>query len=657
MQPHPSEIPGLVRAALVAPEHRVGDVGFNGDKIAAALAEAAQAGAQLAVFPELSLTGYGNADLFYQDTLLRRAREALVEVAGLTAKHPLVAVVGLPLEVHGRLYNCAAFLAEGRVLGLVPKRYLPNYNEFYEERWFTTGEHLTVDAVRLGPEAVPVSPWLLFQAANMRECLLGIEVCEDLWAVEPPSGAQALAGATVLVNLSASPETLGKADYRRELVRHQSARCLAAYLYATGGPGESSTDLVYSGHCMAAENGKMLVEGERFAFETRVTLADVDVRHLVHERLRNSSFSFGRTQQRYEVVAFTMPRPGAKATQRARHLHRPQDPDPFVPNEPARRTERCREIFAIQATALARRVRHTGLESVTLGISGGLDSCLALLVTARAFDKLGLPRTGIVTVSMPGFGTTQRTRNNADKLCAQLGTTHRTIPIHAAVEQHFRDIGHDPENTDVVYENAQARERTQILMDVGNQTGGFVVGTGDLSEAALGWCTFNADHMSMYHVNIGVPKTLVRYLVDWAADELFTGDEAAVLHDIAATPITPELLPLGGDRTLAQETERSIGPYRLHDFFLFHVVRHGDSPRRILAFAEHAFAEVYPRGEILKWLEEFYQRFFASQFKRNAMPDGPKVGTVALSPRGDWRMPSDAAGREWLEEVRELRQE
>jgi NAD+ synthase (glutamine-hydrolysing) len=652
---------GFVRVAVVSPELRVADVAFNVRAIGAALQKAAGQGCRLAVFPELSITGYSCADLFYQPALLDRARDALDVIGQVVQETGCAAVVGLPWQVDGKLYNCAALLAGGRVAGMVPKTYLPTTNEFYEERWFTPGALARAQEVRLqrSGQAIPFGADLLFQAENLSGLKIGVEICEDLWAVQPPSGEQALAGATLLLNLSASNELLGKVEYRRDLVRQQSARCLAAYLYAGAGPGESTTDTVWAGHSLIAENGALLAETGRFQFATQLAVADVDVQRLVHERLRNSTFSASQAGRRFRVVDVDLPGETfpAKTFEVAENLEgrtliRPQlSRTPFVPSDPERRAASCREIFAIQSTGLAKRLRHTGLQRATIGISGGLDSTLALLVTARAFDLLGLSRAGIVAITMPGFGTTQRTKGNAVLLAQALGVTLRTIPIADAVRQHFRAIGHDESHHDVTYENAQARERTQILMDVANQVGGLVVGTGDLSELALGWLTYNGDHMSMYHVNAGVPKTLVRYLIEWVADEEWSGAAAAVLRDIIATPITPELLPLGAGGALEQKTEDTIGPYELHDFFLYQVVRLQFSPAKVFILARQAFDGAYADTEILRWLEVFYRRFFSQQFKRSAMPDGPKVGSVALSPRGDWRMPSDASAAVWLDEL------
>lgn len=644
---------GFVRVAVISPELRVADVAFNTVKIAEAMAGAAGRGARLALFPELCITAYSCGDLFFQPLLLEQALAGLVMLAETADKLDIAAVVGLPLAVDGKLYNVAGLLAGGKVQGFVPKSFLPSTGEFYEERWFTPAARCRTQPVLVGGKHILFSPTLLFAATNLPGLVLGIEICEDLWAISPPSGDMAQAGATVLLNGSASNELLGKVEYRRDLVRQQSARSLAAYLYAGAGPGESTTDLVWAGHSMIAENGALLAETERFKFETQMAVADVDVQRLLGERLRSNTYSAAQPVREYEKLSFVLP--GAERVDAAVPLIRPQlSRMPFVPADPTRRAEHCREIFNIQSVGLAKRLRHTGSRTVTIGLSGGLDSTLALLVAVRAFDIVGLSRDGIHTVTMPGFGTTARTRGNAEKLAEQLGVSFRTIPIAEAVRQHFRDIGHDETDHDITYENAQARERTQILMDLANEVGGFVVGTGDLSELALGWATYNGDHMSMYHVCAGVPKTLVRYLVDWAADEEFQGEAAAVLHDINATPISPELLPLGKEGALEQKTEETVGPYALHDFFLYHAIRYGFPPRKVFVLARQAFDGEYGSDVILKWLHVFYQRFFSQQFKRSAMPDGPKVGSVALSPRGDWRMPSDASPAGWLAEVDEI---
>lgn len=639
----------FLRVASAAPELRVADVGFNAVQLRVAMDQASSRGASIVLFPELCITGYTCGDLFMQPLLLQRALESLQMLALKTHEQGILAIVGFPLALMGRLYNCAALIGSGKVLGIVPKCFLPTTGEFYEERWFTSGSRLTPTQIDIGGHTVPIANNLLFAANNLPGCIFGIEICEDLWTVEPLSGGQALAGATVIFNPSASNELLGKRVYRRELVRSQSARCLVAYVYASSGPGESSTDLVFSGHCMVAENGSMLVESERFQFETQIVYSDIDLDCILHERLCNSSFSATSSTADFKQVFFDIPE--AATSQQPLGLLRPNSPTPFVPADPSVRAATCREVFAIQSAGLAKRIRHTGVKNVVVGVSGGLDSTLALLVAAHSFDILGLNRKGIIAVTMPGFGTSVRTKSNAEILANELGAELRVVPIHEAVSQHFRDIGHDPTVLDTTYENAQARERTQVLMDLANKFSGLVVGTGDLSEAALGWCTFNGDHMSMYHVNVGVPKTLVRYIIEWCAEAAFSGATSAVLSGICATPITPELLPMSADGQHKQITEDIIGPYELHDYFLYQMIRHGQRPAKILYMAKQAFGAKYDSAVILHWLELFVRRFFSQQFKRSAMPDGPKVGSVSLSPRGDWRMPSDASAAVWLKEV------
>ncbi|MDY0268264.1 NAD(+) synthase [Trichloromonas sp.] len=636
---------GYCRLGVAVPELRVADIAFNLEQMRRIVDQAEAADCGLLLFPELALTAYSCGDLFFQPLLIEQARRAVAELAADTRGRALTLVVGAPIRLGDRLYNCAVVLGQGRILGIVPKIHLPNSHEFYEQRWFASGRGIRCAHMDWDGEAIPFGTDLLFCAANRPECLVGIELCEDLWVAHPPSGLMAQQGATVLLNPSASPETLGKDIYRRELVCGQSARCLAAYAYASAGPGESSTDLVFSGHSLIAENGVLLAETERFRFDSQLVLADVDLTRLRTERGRNSSFALVASGPRYREIPFLL------AELPATEPLRPRNATPFVPADDGERTARCREIFALQTTALAKRLRHTGVSRVVLGISGGLDSTLALLVAVKAFDLLGLDRTGVLTLTLPGFGTTARTRGNAERLAELLGVGLRVIPIDAAVRSHFADIGHPETLHDITYENAQARERTQILMDVANQVGGLVVGTGDLSELALGWCTYNADHMSMYGVNAGVPKTLVRYLVAWCAESEFTGEAAEILKDICATPVSPELLPPTAEGEIAQKTEDHVGPYVLHDFFLYHMVRWHDPPGKIYFLACRAFADEFLPATILRWLRIFYRRFFSQQFKRSCLPDGPKIGSVALSPRGDWRMPSDACVDLWLREL------
>lgn len=645
---------GWVRLAAGAPAVTVGDPVANRESILTLVKEAAAEGAEGVLLPELALSAYTCADLFLQKPLRRSCVAELAELAKGTAKLSCFVVVGVPLEIDGRLYNLAALLAGGRVVGLVPKLFLPTTGEFYEERWFTSADEITRHEITLPfqDEPVPVGTDLLFEHADRPGLVVGIEICEDLWTVNPPSGDLALAGATILLNPSASPEQVGKAKYRRSLVANQSARCLAAYAYASSGPGESTTDLVYSGHCLIAENGRVQAESERFDFDDSLVMADVDLELIEHERLHNSSFSrSGHLAPLVRRVPFSPAK--ARATAKRGELLREREPLPFVPRDPDELDEHAEEIFRIQTTGLARRFRHVRCKDTVIGISGGLDSTLALLVVVRAFDRLGLDRKGIHAITMPGLGTTKRTRSNAEKMIDHLGLTKRVIPIAPAVKQHFKDIGHPEDQFDVTYENSQARERTQILMDVANQVGGFVVGTGDLSEMALGWCTFNGDHMSMYHVNMGIPKTLVQFLIKWAALNEFDDDAktAKVLLDVVDTPISPELLPADKQGRIEQKTEDVIGPYELHDFFLFHIVRHGFGPRKVLYLAADNFEGKYDDATLEKWLRKFLWRFFMSQYKRSACPDGPKIGSVALSPRGDWRMPSDASVQAWIAEL------
>ena len=625
------------------------NVRHNVDKIKEHLGVASEHQADIALFPELCLSGYTCADLFYQKKLLNECEDALREVAEASQKYQLSCAVGLPFFVDGRLYNTAAFISHGDIVGLVPKSHLPNRNEYYEGRWFSAGPPSPRQELILHGRKVFFGTHLLFQPDDFRECILGIELCEDLWAPNPPSSEMSLSGANVFLNLSASNETLGKLDYRRSLVEQQSARCLSAYLYASAGPNESTTDTVFSGHCLTYENGILLAESERFRFEGTHIVADIDVERLNHDRLKNTIFSESPSNEKYIRVSFKL---GSRNKERfTKKLYRPIVTHPFVPQEKGSRSKTCEEIFSIQTAGLTKRLRLLGCRKNVIGLSGGLDSTLALLVMLQTYKNMGYPVRDIIAVTMPGPGTTHTTKNNAQKLCEQLGTSLRVIDISSAVKEHLREIAHPDGQHDITFENSQARERTQILMDVANQVGGIVVGTGDLSELALGWCTYNGDQMSMYHVNAGVPKTLVRYLIEWFADTKYEGEVQKLLKDVSNTPITPELLPPDGDR-IVQKTEEAIGPYELHDFFLYYVVRHGFTPKKILFLAETAFVKTHSRKEIKKWLLIFYKRFFQNQFKRSAMPDGVKIGSVALSPRADWRMPSDAEARIWLDELK-----
>jgi len=640
---------GMIRVAAAVPETKVGNVDFNVKAITSLMNLAQSRQAEIVVFPELCLTAYSCGDLFRQTALLNEAERGLAAVTEYSQKLPLAVIVGTPVRSGNRLFNAAVVIQQGRILGVVPKSYLPNHNEFYEQRWFSSGFDAGVTEVLLNNEAVPFGNLLFVNAET--GATFGIEICEDLWAPVPPSSYHCQKGAQLIFNPSASNELIGKQAYRKQLITQQSARANCAYIYVSAGVGESTTDTVYGGGSFIVENGQLLAEGERFALNPDCIVSDVDTELLTHERQNNSAFSgkadYPATFTNYQTVKFS------RTTQPYPELLRTYSPLPFVPEE-SDMTERCEEIFAIQTSGLAKRVLHTGSKQIVVGISGGLDSTLALLVGVKAFNKLGFPRRNIVGVTMPGFGTTGRTYNNALALMRSLGVTIREINITDAVNQHFKDILHDPEQTDTTYENSQARERTQILMDIANQINGLVIGTGDLSELALGWATYNGDHMSMYGVNAGVPKTLVRYLVKWAAGSLDNGDSQRTLVDILDTPVSPELLPATGDGQIAQKTEDIVGPYELHDFFLYYMVRFGFSPAKIFFLARSTFKEAYPANTILKWLRTFVSRFFSQQFKRSCLPDGPKVGSVSLSPRGDWRMPSDASPEAWLKELEGL---
>lgn len=633
---------GFIKVAAVTPKIRVADPMYNAKEIGKGIEEALRHGAKMIVFPELCLTAYTCGDLFMQELLLAQAGEALAEVAAATEDSDALVFVGLPLVKGDKLYNVAAALQDGEILAFIPKRQIPSYAEFYEGRHFTSG-NLAPETFLYQEKEIPFGTDILFRIDAVQGLTVGCEICEDIWAPESPATAHTLAGATVIVNLSASNETVGKDDYRELLVKSASARQISAYIYSSAGEGESTQDMVFGGQNMIAENGKILAQATRF--ETGALYADLDIHRLAHERRRMSTYR-GENVREHRMITVHM-------EEEETLVERRFSARPFVPNEARERDKRCEEIFAIQSHGLKKRLEHTGCRSAVLGISGGLDSTLALLVTAHAFDMLGLERNEITSVTMPCFGTTDRTYDNACRLTRLLGTTLREVDIKEAVNVHFRDIGQNGDCHDVTYENAQARERTQVLMDVANQTGGLVIGTGDMSELALGWATYNGDHMSMYGVNAGVPKTLVRHLVRYCADTC--DDEAlkAVLTDILDTPVSPELLP-PVDGVISQKTEDLVGPYELHDFFLYYMLRCGFAPAKVYRVACMAFAGLYDNDVILKWLKIFYQRFFAQQFKRSCLPDGPKVGSVALSPRGDLRMPSDAAAAAWLAQLETL---
>ena len=634
---------GFVKIAAATPDLRVADCAYNASEIVKQAKQAAAKGAHLVVFPELCLTGYTCGDLFLQRTLLDEALAALDAVRRETAELNAAVVVGLPLVQQGKLFNVAAVLCGGKIEGVVPKQFIPNYSEFYEARHFISGAGVPFQTISLlGQDTLFAGGEpLVFQCADMPEFTLGVEICEDLWVADPPSTRLAQAGATVIVNLSASDEIIGKASYRRDLVRQQSARLLCAYLYADAGFGESTQDLVFAGHDLIAENGALLAESK--LFDRGVIYADIDVQRLTHERRRMNTFV---TEQNPMVAALPV-HPGANDL-----TDRTFPRTPFVPASKALRDERCEEILSLQATGLATRLRHTHAKTAVVGLSGGLDSTLALIVLVHAFDMLGLDRKGILAVTMPCFGTTARTKGNAEKLADAYGVTLQTVDIKAAVDQHFSDIGQSKDDLSVTFENGQARMRTLVLMNLANKTGGMVVGTGDLSELALGWATYNGDHMSMYGVNASIPKTLVRYLVAYEADRTM-GELSDVLYDVLDTPVSPELLP-PKDGEISQKTEDLVGPYELHDFFLYYMLRFGYPPRKIYRIARKTFAGAYDDATIKKWLVTFIRRFFTQQFKRSCLPDGPKVGTVTLSPRGDWRMPSDACAALWLSEAESL---
>ncbi|MEG0354355.1 MAG: NAD(+) synthase [Lachnospiraceae bacterium] len=633
---------GFVKVAAATPDIRVADVEHNTREICRLIAETVETGAKVIVFPELCVTGYTCGDLFLQEILLKSAREALHEITTYTTGKDALIFVGVPLAIHDKIYNVAAVLNHGAILGLVTKTFLPNYGEFYEMRQFQPGPK-EAEYILFDGDQIPFGPQILFQATTMEHLVVSAEICEDVWSPIPPSIGAATQGATILVNCSASDETVGKDSYRKSLIEGQSARLIAGYVYANAGEGESTTDVVFGGHNIIAENGITLAESNRFVNE--IIYSEIDIARLVSERRKNTTFRQEETDSFMKIPFYveieTTPLTRAISTM------------PFVPGDGVERRKRCEEILTIQAMGLKKRLSHTRAQSAVVGISGGLDSTLALLVTAKAFDYLGLDRKRIVAVTMPCFGTTDRTYQNACQLTEKLGATLREVPIQESVRVHFRDIHHSEEDHSVTYENAQARERTQVLMDIANQENGMVIGTGDMSELALGWATYNGDHMSMYGVNASVPKTLVRHLVHYYADTCQEKQLQALLMDVLDTPVSPELLPPENGE-IAQKTEDLVGPYELHDFFLYYMLRFGYEPSKIYRLAQIAFGEEYSDITILKWLDTFYRRFFSQQFKRSCLPDGPKVGTVALSPRGDLRMPSDACAAVWLKDLENI---
>ncbi len=642
---------GFIRVGAAVPKCKLADCIYNKDKLIQLMQKAAEKQIQVLVFPELSITTYTCGDLFFQFSLLESAQKGLSDIVSASQSIDVFTVVGLPIAADNQIFNCAVAIYRGKILGVVPKTFLPNYGEFYEKRWFSSASELISKEITLCGQKVPIGADLLFTAEQIPYCKIGVELCEDLWSPIPPSSYQAVAGATILLNPSASNELATKYDYRKKLISQQSSRCIGAYVYSSSGVGESTQDMVFSGHGIIYENGSLLAESKRFLRESQIIYADVDLELLANDRRKNSSFMDCQIPlPSYREITFSM-----KAQSVIEQLERVIKPNPFVPDTNAFLDQRCQDIFNIQVVGLARRIEHTQVKSIVVGISGGLDSTLALLVAVKACDYLKFSRNHVIGITMPGFGTTDRTYRNALSLMEALGVQIREISIQKAALQHFEDIGHDVSIHDVTYENTQARERTQILMDIANKENGLVVGTGDLSELALGWATYNGDHMSMYGVNAGVPKTLVRILVQWVAQYGSLSQVAKdILSDVLDTPVSPELLPPDEKGNINQKTEEIVGPYQLHDFFLYYVVRFGFSPSKILFLAEQAFAGEYDKATLLKWLKNFYRRFFLQQFKRSCLPDGPKVGTISLSPRGDWRMPTDAFYRIWMEELEKL---
>ncbi len=636
---------GFVRVGAAVPELRVADCKFNAEKIMELMADAAASGVYVTVFPELCITGYTCGDLFRQSQLLKSALESLKVILYESCKWSNIYVLGLPILIEQGLYNCAVVIQKGNIYGIIPKCNVPNHNEFYEQRWFRTGSGLNACSVRIFDEDIPVGVDLIFQDSDDPKLQFAVEVSGDLLMPLPPSYIHTINGAVIICNLSASSEMAGKNEKSLNVIKGQSIRCISGYVYASAGVGESTTDMVFGGQSIISEYGTVLAQNERFVQKSQLLVSEVDIQKLLHDRANTESFQRSGIKHCNRKIQL-----GAVDTMPWR-LNRVISKHPFIPSDPSTCDERCKEVFSIQTCGLAKRYAHTGSKKAVIGVSGGLDSTLALLVTANTFDNLGLPRDNIIAVTMPGFGTTSKTLQNALELMKSMGVHIMEVDIKEACLQHFKDIGHDPDVHDVTYENVQARERTQILMDIANKEGGLVIGTGDLSELALGWCTYNGDHMSMYSVNCGVPKTLVKCLVNWAFSNIVNEETSVVLRRIVDTPITPELLPPSEDGEILQETEDIVGPYELHDFFLYHMLRYGARPKKILFMASNAFQEQYDEETILKWLRFFYKRFFSQQFKRTCVPDGPKVGTISLSPRGDWRMPSDACVNAWLDEL------
>ena len=638
---------GFVKVAAAVPRVKVADCKFNSERLEGLITIAEGKGVQILTFPEMCITGYTCGDLFAQQLLLEQAEMALIQILNSTRQLDIISILGMPVVVNSTVINAAVVIQKGKILGVVPKTYLPNYKEFYEQRWFTSALQVSENSVRLCGQIVPMGNNLLFETA---ETTFGIEICEDLWATVPPSSSLALQGAEIIFNLSADDEGIGKHNYLCSLISQQSARCISGYVFSSSGFGESTTDVVFAGNGLIYENGYLLARSERFCMEEQLIINEIDVECIRAERRVNTTFAANKANcPGKEAVRISTEFVNSKDL----NLTRTFNPHPFVP-QGSELNSRCEEIFSIQIAGLAQRLLHTGAKTAVIGISGGLDSTLALLVCVKTFDKLGLSRKDILGITMPGFGTTDRTYHNAIDLMNSLGVSIREISIREACIQHFKDIGHDLNIHDVTYENSQARERTQILMDIANQTWGMVIGTGDLSELALGWATYNGDHMSMYGVNAGIPKTLVKHLVQWVAENGMDEASKATLLDIVDTPISPELIPADENGEIKQKTEDLVGPDELHDFFLYYFLRFGFRPSKIYFLAQTAFSGVYDDETIKKWLQTFFRRFFNQQFKRSCLPDGPKVGSISISPRGDWRMPSDASSAAWLKEIAEL---
>ena len=631
---------GFVRVGAVVPKLKVADTEFNCNEIIKQIEVASNNKIQIIVFPELCVTGYTCQDLFEQDTLLEEAEKALNKILDYTNNLDIICIIGMPIKAENQLFNTAVVIQKGKILGIVPKTFIPNYGEFYEKRWFASSKNANKKEIEILDQKVPFGIDLLFKDKENNEICFGIEICEDIWAVEPPSNKLALLGANIIFNLSASNEVIGKKEYRRDLVKMQSAKTISGYVYCSSGVNESTSDVVFSGESMIFENGSCLTNNQRFDFESNMIFTEIDTKRLANDRRKNISFMGDSVDLEYREIKINIP-------DNIEDLTREYSKTPFVPEDKKKISEICEEILNIQSYGLAKRLLHTNINKTIIGISGGLDSTLAFLVIIKAYEILNLPKENIIAITMPGFGTTSRTHNNSMKLINEYGATFREINITKSSLQHFEDIGHDKNIKDVTYENAQARERTKILMDIANKENGLVVGTGDLSELALGWCTYNGDHMSMYAVNASIPKTLVKYIIKWVADN--SKEECKnIINDILDTPISPELLPPDENGNIEQKTEEQVGPYILHDFFLYHFLRYGAEPKKIYILACKTFKNDFKKEEIKHWLQVFIKRFFTQQFKRNCMPDGPKVGTVSLSPRGDLRMPSDASYNIWL---------